>query len=137
MGRFKSVGDLDDSPAAVGGAIGSWPLRTLWWLCRWERTGQTDPGAAAALQERNVSQLRQLLYHVEDNFDIDTGTLEARKDALEAADVADMRRALASAYEAEYSSVVKCPFEQEGRDIACHRCPVAAVALDELMDDGR
>ena len=135
MSRFKSVGDLGDGLGSIGGAIGSWPLRTLWYLCRWERTGQTDPGGVAALNENNVEQLRQLLYHVEDNFEIKTDELARRKAALEAAEVAELRRALASAYESEYSSVGNCPFEQEGQDISCHRCPVAGEALDELIHD--
>jgi len=136
MGRFKEVTDLQASIASVGGAMGSWPLRTLWYLCRWERTGQTDPAVARMMSAKNVGQLKQLQYHAQESFDLDTDTLTRRTEALKAADVAGMRRALRAAYEAEYPSGQTCPYEREGRDMACHRCPVAAAALEELMTDG-
>jgi len=86
-GRFKEVTDLQSSIASVGGAMGSWPLRTLWYLCRWERTGQTDPGVARILSAKNVAQLKQLRFHAEESFRIDTDTLARRTEALKEADV--------------------------------------------------
>jgi hypothetical protein len=135
MGRFKEVTDLQASIASVGGAMGSWPLRTLWYLCRWERTGQTDPEVAARLSAKNVAQLKQLRSHAKESFHLEPDTLERRTEALKEADVADMRRALVSAYEAEYPSGQSCPYEREGQDMACHRCPVAGAALSELMTE--
>jgi len=136
MGRFKEVTDLQSSIASVGGAMGSWPFRTLWYLCRWERTGQTDPNVAAMLNKKNVAQLKQLSAHAEESFHIDTDVFDRRTEALKEADVAGIRRALAAAYDAEYPGGQRCPYEREGQDMACHRCPVAASALSELMTDG-
>jgi hypothetical protein len=88
------------------------------------------------LSAKNVAQLKQLRFHAEESFSIDTDTLARRTEALKEADVAGMRRALQAAYDAEYPSGQTCPYEREGKDMACHRCPVAAAALEELMGDG-
>jgi len=135
MGRFKEVTDLQASIASVGGAMGTWPYRTLWYLCRWERTKQTDPEVIEMLSAKNIAQLKQLKYHAEETFELDTDTLADRTEALKRADVAAMQAALGAAYRAEYSGGKKCPYEMEGKDMACHRCPVAALALEELTDE--
>lgn len=131
---LKTVEDLKQNIASVGGAMGSWPFRTLWFVSRWERTGQTDPNVVNALRQQNIDSLRELAEHAARNYDIDTYTLEARIDALEDATIDDFRFALNQAYENNYGDFEKCPYEREGRDIACHRCPVAAEAMDYLVD---
>lgn len=135
MSRFKTVDDLDaKNPASLGGAMGTWPYRTLWYLCRWERTGQTDPNVVEALSDANVDALRDL-GSVAGRNGIGTSTLDARRRALEESDPADMRNALARAYRNQFDGGRTCPYEQEGRDMACHKCPVAASALANLGED--
>lgn len=130
---MKGIEDLDlDDPGSIGGAMGSWPFRTLWWACRWERTGQTDPSAVHQLNERNVSALVDLQAEVE-RRSWSSETLVERTRALSGASVEDITEALQTAYTAHYGR--SCPFEREGMDLACHRCPVAAEALQSLVSD--
>lgn len=123
--------------------MATWPLRTLWWTCRTERTEMTDPHVVDALMTRNVSHLREL-QDMADDHGINTGQLEAKADALEAADAGDMTDAIGDAYQMVYGSgnsadpdhsrpQTTCPFEREGADMACHRCPVAGLAIKELI----
>lgn len=137
MTRFKDTDDLKDSLGSVGGAMGTWPFRTLWYVCRWERTGQTDPGVVAALQAENTAALAELEKHASGEFGMDVSTLRARRRALEAADTDEIREELSRAYRSEYDGSTTCPFEREGSDMACHRCPVAASALSHLSDESR
>lgn len=130
---LKEPDDLKDSAASIGGAMGTWPFRTLWYVCRWERSGLTDPQAVEAIQQKNNDVLADLSDHAE-AFGMDTDTLDRRRDALEWASVDDLRTALERAYTSEFPKGAKCPFEQEGSDMACHRCPVAGQALERLIE---
>lgn len=142
MTRFKTVDDLDeDSMGSIGGAAGAWPYRTLWYLCRWERTGQTDPGVIDALQEQNLTAIRDLIDTMSDHG-MSPHTLRERSHALAAADVDELRGALSQAYREEFGAADsaiqeggQCPYEREGSDMACHRCPVAPDALARLADE--
>jgi len=131
---LKTVADLKGNVASVGGAMGSWPFRTLWFVSRWERTGQTDPAVVKSLQAQNIDALKDLSRLAYQEYGIDTSTLDARIHALELASVADMRIALNQAYNGEYSEFEQCPYEKEGRDMSCQRCTVAAKALEWIME---
>lgn len=133
MPRMKDVDDLKDSLASVGGAMGTWPYRSAWYVCRWERTGQTDPNVVAALMDSNTEALAELGSHARVDFGLDTSTLDTRRRALEDASAHQLREALARAYRQEYGPAQPCPYEEEGSDKACHRCPVAADAVDMLV----
>jgi len=131
MTSFKSVDDLENSFASIGGAMGTWPYRTIWYLCRWERTNQTDPDVVKALQAENIKELDKLAREAESKG-MSPSTLRSRIHALQKADVDGLRQAVKEEYQREYELQTKCPYEQEGSDMACHRCPVAANSLDNL-----
>lgn len=131
---LKTTDDLKNNIASVGGAMGSWPFRTIWFVSRWERTGQTDPAVVKSLQAQNLDALEDLSRLAYQEYGIDTSTLDARIHALKLASVADMRLALQVSYDDTFSELEQCPYEKEGRDMSCQRCPVAAKALDLLMD---
>lgn len=135
MTRFKDTDDLDhDSLASIGGAMGTWPFRTLWYLCRWERTEQTDPAVIRALQAENLNHLADLTRLARDHG-IDTATLVSRRRALSESTVPEIRAAISEAYRDEYGSMQECPYEREGSDMACHRCPVPGRAIKQLSDE--
>jgi len=131
---LKTTADLQNNVASVGGAMGSWPLRTLWFVSRWERTGQTDPSVVKSLKAQNIDALEDLSRLAYQEYGIDTATLDARIHALKRSSVADMRLALQVSYDDAYNDFEQCPYEKEGRDLSCQRCPVAANALKLLMD---
>lgn len=137
MPNFKTTGDLSDNPASIGGAMGKWPLRTLWWLCRQERTMATDPNVVESIQGRNLRAINHLIDSAEE-VGIGTETLTRRYKALRDSEVSEMRDAISRAYRSRYGAGIgseDCPFEREGTDMACHRCPVAGMALRDLSGE--
>lgn len=140
MANRKTVDDLDDDPGSVGGAMSQWPRRTLAWLCRDERVRAADAAVATALLDREVRDLTALAGKAED-VGIDPSGLEAKRDALEAADADEVLAALRQEYRGEYDDAGAygtgggCPFEESGLDKACWRCPVPGAALDALESD--
>lgn len=138
MGR-KTVEDLDDDPAAVGGAMSQWPRRTLAWLCRDARVNATDVDVAEALVAREVRDLDALAEKA-DRVGIGTGTLDKRRRAIGEADVLTIIETLDREYRRKYSTdggdyfdgEATCPFEESGLDKACWRCPVPGNTLNEL-----
>jgi hypothetical protein len=135
----RTADDLDDDPAAIGGAMSKWPRRTVAWACRDDRVGAADPGALAALLDREAADLADLREKARRNA-IDVSTLDRRRAAIEAArtDVDGLLRELRRAYREEYGDGDGwdgddgCPFEQSGLDKACWRCPVPGAVLDRM-----
>jgi hypothetical protein len=135
----NTVDDLDESPAAVGGAMSKWPHRTLAYACRDLRVEIADPAVVDALLDTEVPELRDLA-DMADGMGIDPSNLEARTDALDAADADTVLAALNQEYRGEWQSDSPggphgCPFEESGLDKACWRCPVPSRALTALEDE--
>jgi hypothetical protein len=133
------VADLD-GPAAIGGAMSKWPLRSLAWACRDERAAMADPAVVEMLLSRDAEDLGALADRAE-AADIRTDALREKRRALERADPDDVMAALGAEYRAEYggggggaSFGDGCPFEESGLDKACWRCPVPGRAMDRLRD---
>lgn len=142
MSHDKSVERLSETRASVGGAMATWPLRTLWWTCRTERTAQTVNAAVSALLEKDIGDLDDL-EELADRVGVDPSDVRESRDVLEATDPDEIRGAVNAMYERVYGGPgtvsddmarpeSTCPYEREGSDMACHRCPVAGAALTEL-----
>lgn len=130
---MKDTEDLQPEPGSIGGAMSKWPRRTTAWTCRLTRTGEYMAGVVDALQAENVKSLRNLIVFAEDNG-IDATELRQVTETLDNADPDDMERAVRQAYAAEYGQREKCPYEREGNDMACHRCPVPSKSIDHMRE---
>lgn len=129
---MKEPEDLDDNPASVGGAMSQWPLQTIAWTCRTERSERTDPHVVDALLERDVHRLGGLIKKAE-RVDIGTDLLQEKRDRLRAAHPKDIRNAIVAEYRQEYpGEQVKCPNEESGLDKSCWSCPVPGRVMRRL-----
>lgn len=145
MSHEKSIDRLSATPASVGGAMATWPLRTLWWTCRTERTSQTVPQAVSALLDKDTDDLADLA-DLAERVGMDPSGIEESRRTLDSADPEAVARVVNDLYSAVYGSDAfgtdlasdlsrpesMCPYEKEGSDMACHRCPVAGAAMKEL-----
>lgn len=135
----KTANDLDDDPASIGGAMSKWPRRTVAWACRDSRMNAVSEPAINALLDREAEDLEDLADKAEENG---INGDEIRNTAMEyrVSDAEDVIAAADRMYQHEYGNDGteaygdhECPYEEDGMDKACWRCPVPGMVTDSLV----
>lgn len=139
----KTVNDLKENAdsyhqlvSSVGGAMSQWPRRTLTWICRDQRVNSVDPNVAETLLDREVNDLGRLVSFAANEADIEASTLDLKRRALDSHETDRILNELRVKYQKHWKGdMTECPFEENGLDKACWRCPVAGDTLESLTGE--